>query len=94
MQDVIATARGGEAVTTTVEGHGRYGVNIRYPRDLRENPQAIATEMEIPLAGGRAIPLGEIANVEFIRGATSIRTENGRLDAKAPTTVVDHELCH
>ena len=43
VQDVIATALGGETVTTTVEGRERYRVNIRYPRDLRSDPQAIAT---------------------------------------------------
>ncbi len=81
VQDVIATALGGETVTTTVEGRERYGVNIRYPRDLRSSPKAIATDVEIPLAGGGAIPLGEVAEVQLTRGATSIRTENGRLAA-------------
>lgn len=79
VQDVIATALGGEAVTTTVEGRERYGVNIRYPRDLRSNPQSIATDVEVPLPGGGAIPLGEVAKVQLTRGATSIRTENGQL---------------
>ncbi|WP_137935290.1 efflux RND transporter permease subunit [Mesorhizobium comanense] len=79
VQDVIATALGGETVTTTVEGRERYGVNIRYPRDLRSNPQSITTDVEVPLPGGGAIPLGEVAKVELMRGATSIRTENGQL---------------
>ena len=79
VQDVIATALGGQTVTTTVEGRERYGVNIRYPRDLRSSPQAIATDVEIPLPGGGAIPLGEVAKVQLTRGATSIRTENGQL---------------
>ena len=79
VQDVIATALGGETVTTTVEGRERYGVNIRYPRDLRSNPQSIATDVEVPLPGGGAIPLGEVAKVQLTRGATSIRTENGQL---------------
>ncbi len=79
VQDVIATALGGQTVTTTVEGRERYGVTIRYPRDLRSNPQAIATDVEVPLPGGGAIPLGEIATVQLTRGATSIRTENGQL---------------
>jgi copper/silver efflux system protein len=92
VQDVIATALGGEIVTTTVEGRERYGVNIRYPRDLRENPQAIATEVEIPLASGGAIPLGEIAKVELIRGATSIRTENGRLAAYIYVDITGRDL--
>jgi len=79
VQDVIATALGGQTVTTTVEGRERYGVTIRYPRDLRSNPQAIATDVEVPLPGGGAVPLGEIAKVQLTRGATSIRTENGQL---------------
>ena len=79
VQDVIATALGGETVTTTVEGRERYGVNIRYPRDLRSSRQAIAADVQVPLPGGGTIPLGEVAKVELTRGATSIRTENGQL---------------
>ncbi|MGH6806009.1 MAG: efflux RND transporter permease subunit, partial [Ensifer adhaerens] len=79
VQDVIATALGGETVTTTVEGRERYGVNVRYPRDFRSSPQAIATDVQVPLPGGGAVPLGEVAKVELNRGATSIRTENGQL---------------
>ena len=79
VQDVIATALGGETVTTTVEGRERYGVNIRYPRDLRSSPQAIATDVQVPLPGGGAVPLGEVAKVRLTRGATTVRTENGQL---------------
>ncbi|OCC01379.1 cation transporter [Labrys sp. WJW] len=79
VQDVIATALGGETVTTTIEGRERYGVNIRYPRDLRSSRQAIAADVQVPLPGGGTIPLGEVAKVELTRGATSIRTENGQL---------------
>ncbi|BCP52275.1 cation transporter [Kaistia sp. 32K] len=79
VQDVIATALGGETVTTTVEGRERYGVNIRYPRDLRSNPGAIEADVQVPLPGGGAVPLGAVAKVERTRGATSIRTENGQL---------------
>ncbi|QEN86996.1 efflux RND transporter permease subunit [Labrys sp. KNU-23] len=79
VQDVIATALGGETVTTTVEGRERYGVNIRYPRDLRSSRQAIVADVQVPLPGGGTIPLGEVAKVELTRGATSIRTENGQL---------------
>ena len=79
VQDVIAMALGGEAVTTTVEGRERYTVSIRYPRELRASPEAIATEVQVPLANGGAVPLGEVAQVNLTRGATSIRTENGQL---------------
>ncbi|NBJ09433.1 efflux RND transporter permease subunit [Microvirga arsenatis] len=79
VQDVILTALGGEVVTTTVEGRERYGVTIRYPRDLRSNPQAIAGEVQVPLPAGGTVPLGEVAEVKLTRGATSIRTENGQL---------------
>ncbi|MCG7392924.1 CusA/CzcA family heavy metal efflux RND transporter [Microvirga sp. ACRRW] len=79
VQDVIATALGGEMVTNTVEGRERYSVNVRYPRELRSNPQAIATEVQVPMPNGGAVPLGEVASVKLTRGATSIRTENGQL---------------
>ena len=69
VQDVIATALGGEAVTTTVEGRERYTVNIRYPRDLRSNPQAIASDVLVPLPSGGTVPLGEVAEVKLTRGA-------------------------
>jgi copper/silver efflux system protein len=79
VQDVIAMALGGETVTNTVEGRERYSVNVRYPRELRSNPQGIATEVQVPMANGGAVPLGEVAQVKLTRGATSIRTENGQL---------------
>ncbi|GJE41154.1 efflux RND transporter permease subunit [Methylobacterium soli] len=79
VQDVIAMALGGESVTNTVEGRERYTVNLRYPRSYRSNPQAIASEVQVPLKGGGTVPLGEVANVQLTRGPTSIRTENGQL---------------
>ena len=79
VQDVIAMALGSEVVTTTVEGRERYGVAIRYPRDLRSDPDAIAREVQIALPGGGSVPLGEVASIQLNRGATSIRTENGQL---------------
>src|SRR4051794_32804937 len=79
VQDVIAMALGGESVTTTVEGRERYTVNLRYPRAFRSNPQAIAREVQVPMARGGSVPLGEVAQVQLTRGPTSIRTENGQL---------------
>ena len=80
MQDVIATALGGETVTTTVEGLERYGVSVRYPRALRDDPQRLAAEVRVPTANG-AIPLSQLADVRITRGAPSIRTENALLAA-------------
>jgi len=79
VQDVIATALGGDSVTTAVEGRERYSVNIRYPRDFRSDPSSIASNVLVPLPNGGTVPLGEVAKVELTRGATSIRTENGQL---------------
>ena len=79
VQNAVVMAMGGETVTTTVEGRERYGVTIRYPRDLRSDPQAIAREVQVSTPSGASVPLGEVANVERKRGATSIRTENGEL---------------
>ena len=79
LQDVIGTALGGEMVTTTVEGRERFGVTVRYPRELRANPQQIASEILVPTMGGAMIPLGQVAKVEIAKGAPSIRTENALL---------------
>jgi Cu(I)/Ag(I) efflux system membrane protein CusA/SilA len=79
VQNAVVMAMGGETVTTTVEGRERYGVSIRYPRDLRSDPQAIASEVQVSTPSGASVPLAEVASIERKRGATSIRTENGEL---------------
>jgi len=79
--DVIATALGGERVTTTVEGRERFGVTVRYPRDLRSDPQRIAREILVSTMDGAMIPLGQLARVEVVKGAPAIRTENALLSA-------------
>jgi len=92
VQDVIATALGGEAVTTTVEGRERYTVNVRYPRDLRSNPQSIASDVLVPLPAGGTVPLGEVASVRLSRGPTTIRTENGQLATYIFVDIRDRDL--
>jgi copper/silver efflux system protein len=92
VQDVIGTALGGQTVTTTVEGRQRFSVNMRYPRDLRENPQAIANEVLVPMPAGGAVPLGEVAKVAPARGPTSIRTENGQLATYIYVDIRDRDL--
>src|SRR3954454_18894718 len=92
VQDVIATALGGDAVTTTVEGRERYTVNVRYPRSLRDSPQAIANDVLVPMPGGGTVPLGEVASVKLTRGPTTIRTENGQLAAYIFVDISDRDL--
>ncbi len=92
VQDVIATALGGQTVTTTVEGRQRFGVTMRYPRDLRDNPQAIASDVLVPMPGGGAVPLGEVATITPARGPTSIRTENGQLATYIYVDIRDRDL--
>jgi copper/silver efflux system protein len=79
VQSMIGAALGAEPVTTVVEGRERYNVSVRYPRDLRGDPQAIATQVLIPLPGGAGtVPLGEVAKVSLAQGPATIRTENSR----------------
>lgn len=92
VQDTIAMALGGEAVTTTVEGRQRFTVNMRYPRDLRDNPRAIANDVLVPLPAGGTVPLGEVATVKPVRGPTSIRTENGQLASYIYVDIRDRDL--
>jgi Cu(I)/Ag(I) efflux system membrane protein CusA/SilA len=92
MQDTIAMALGGQSVTTTVEGRERYGVNIRYPRDLRSDPKQIAQSVLVPMQAGGAVPLGEVANVALARGPSSIRTENGQLAVYIYVDVRDRDI--
>ena len=92
VQDVIATALGAETVTTTVEGRERYTVSIRYPRELRSDPQSIATQVLIPLANGGTVPLGEVAKVELAKGPSTIRTENAQLAAYIYVDLRDRDL--
>lgn len=92
LQDVIAAALGGEMVTTTVEGRERFGVIVRYPRELRDSPQSIAQHVLVPTMDGAQIPLGELADVTVRKGAPSIRTENALLSAYIYVDTRDPDL--
>ncbi|NOU21613.1 MAG: efflux RND transporter permease subunit [Methyloglobulus sp.] len=81
VQDLIATAIGGETVTTMLEGRERFAVIVRYPRELRDNPQAIASNILVPTSGGAMVPLGQLAHLSLDKGTPSIRTENALLSA-------------
>jgi Cu(I)/Ag(I) efflux system membrane protein CusA/SilA len=79
LQSMVSMALGAEPITTTVEGRERYTVSIRYPRDYRSDPQAIASQVLIPTADGGTVPLGQVAKVVLAQGPSSIRTENAQL---------------
>ncbi len=92
LQDVIGQALGGEMVTTTVEGRERFGVTVRYPRELRADPQLIAREVLISTMDGAMIPLGQLARVEVAKGTPGIRTENALLSAYIFVDIRDRDI--
>ena len=92
VQDVVATALGGQSVTTTVEGRQRFSVNMRYPRDLRSDPETISRDTLVAMPNGGTVPLGEVAKVELARGPTTIRTENGQLAAYVYVDIRDRDV--
>ncbi|MDR2765763.1 MAG: efflux RND transporter permease subunit [Tannerella sp.] len=75
LQEVIEAAVGGMTLTTTVEGRERFSVRLRYPRELRDSPEALSRIL-IPAATGVQIPLSEVAGIEYTRGAQMIQSEN------------------
>ena len=76
---MVMTAVGGDNQTTTVEGRERYGVNVRYARDFREDIGALRRVL-LPLRSGKGqIPMSEIADVRLVEGPSMIRDENGLL---------------
>jgi Cu(I)/Ag(I) efflux system membrane protein CusA/SilA len=80
VQRAVASALGGETVTDTVEGRERYSVNVRYPRDYRSDPRAVAQDILVPtMKGGGMLPLGQLADIRVTQGPTTIRTENAQL---------------
>ena len=92
LQDVIGSALGGEMVTTTVEGRERFGVTVRYPRELRSDPQQIAREVLVPTMGGTMVPLGQLAKVKVEKGTPGIRTENALLSAYIFVDIRDRDI--
>jgi Cu(I)/Ag(I) efflux system membrane protein CusA/SilA len=97
VNEVIQTAIGGMNLTTTVEGRARYPVNIRYPRELRNDvdklkrilvPVMTAARVSVPAVAGMTpannilqVPLGELADFQILRGPTAIKSEEGLLTA-------------
>ncbi len=80
IQDVIRSAIGGMNVSWTVEGLERYPINLRYPRELRDNPKALEEVLVATPAGGQ-IPLRQVARLEIREGPPGIKSEGARPNA-------------
>ena len=75
VQHVLEVAVGGMILTQTVEGRERYGVRVRYPRELRENPTDIKN-IYVPVAKGSSVPLSELVTIRYEKGPQVIKSED------------------
>ncbi|WP_258104522.1 efflux RND transporter permease subunit [Marinoscillum sp. MHG1-6] len=75
VQQTIETAIGGMKITTTVEGRERFPVRVRYPRELRDDPESLAKVL-IPTPTGAQVPLGQLVDFEYVRGPQAIKSED------------------
>ena len=75
VQDVLKVAVGGMVLTETIEGRERYGVRVRYPRELRANPDDLK-RIYIPVKNGNQVPLSELANIRYEKGPQVIKSED------------------
>ncbi len=80
VQEVVRSAIGGMNVSWTVEGLERYPINVRYPRELRNNVQKLR-ELTVPTPMGHAVALAQVADIEIARGPPAIKSENARRTA-------------
>jgi len=97
VQEILQVAVGGMSLSTSVEGRERFPLRVRYARELRDNPEDLKRIL-IPAMNGVQIPLSEIADIDYTRGAQMIRSENtflvgfvifDKLEGKAEVDVVD-----
>ncbi|WP_373826006.1 efflux RND transporter permease subunit, partial [Bacteroides heparinolyticus] len=75
LQEILEAAVGGMTLTRTVEGRERFPVRLRYARELRNDPEALSMLL-VPTAGGAQVPLKELADIEYSKGAQMIQSEN------------------
>jgi Cu(I)/Ag(I) efflux system membrane protein CusA/SilA len=78
LQSLVSTLVGGENVGQTIEGRERYSINIRYPRDLRDNVDKLR-QLPVLTASGNQVTLGELAEVRISEGPPMLKSENARL---------------
>ena len=97
VQEVLQVAVGGMALTSSVEGRERFPMRVRYARELRDNPEDMKNIL-IPAMNGVQVPLSEIADIDYTKGAQMIRSENtflvgyvifDKLEGKAEVDVVE-----
>ena len=97
VQEILQVAVGGMTLSTSVEGRERFPLRVRYARELRDNPEDLK-KILIPAANGVQIPLGEIADIDYNKGAQMIRSENtflvgfvifDKIEGKAEVDVVE-----
>lgn len=97
LQEIIGAAVGGMKLTTSVEGRERFPIRLRYARELRDNPQSLG-QILIPTSNGVQVPLNELADINYAKGAQMIQSENtflvgyvifDKLSSKAEVDVVD-----
>jgi Cu(I)/Ag(I) efflux system membrane protein CusA/SilA len=74
VQQTIETAIGGMKITTTVEGRERFPVRVRYPRELRDDPESLGKIM-VQTPSGAQIPLKQLVDFEYKRGPQAIKSE-------------------
>ncbi len=75
VQNVLKVAVGGMVLTQTVEGRERYGIRVRYPRELRSNPEDLKS-IYIPVEKGNPVPLSELATIRYEQGPQVIKSED------------------
>ncbi len=75
VQHVIESAVGGMQITSTVEGRERFPVQVRYPRELRDNPEKLK-KILVSTKTGVQVPLGELVEIQYVQGPQAIKSEN------------------
>ena len=74
VQQTIETAIGGMQITSTVEGRERFPVRVRYPRELRDDPESIGNIL-VPTPNGVQIPLDQLVSIDYVQGPQAIKSE-------------------
>lgn len=91
IQAVVSGAIGGSNIGETVEGLARYPINLRYPREWRDSPEALQ-RLPILTAAGQQITLGSVADISLSEGPPMLRSENGRLSGWVYVDVRSRDL--